>query len=563
MISDASALHALFAAEWDHEMEQSPTWASQLGDRRWNGRWDDVGLDAWERRDAHRRDLLRRMDAFDSDALAPDDRLHHDLFRREVGMAVEEHRHRAFLAPVTQLNGIQLADDLADALRFETAGDFEDWVERLRAFPAWMDQTVGLMREGLRARIVQPRFAMQRVPRQIAKQIVDDPAESPFFRPFRVFPDAVPGPERDRLRREASDAIRDGVVPAFRRFHAFFTSEYLPGCFDAPGVWQSPGGEAWYAFCVRKFTTTDLTPQEVHAIGLEAIRSIRAEMEAVLGRVGFRGSLAAFFRHLQEEPRFRYQTAEELLTDCRARAKRIDPVLVKAFRTLPRMPYGVEAVPAAAAPDTTGAYYREPAADGSRAGTFFVNLHRPESRLRHEMTALALHESVPGHHLQIALAMEREGLPAFRRYRGATAFIEGWALYAERLGRELGLYEDDFAEFGRLSYDMWRAVRLVVDTGLHALRWDRARAVDCFRESAGSADHEIQNEVDRYAVWPGQALAYKVGEMRIRELRARAERELGPRFDLRDFHDAILREGALPLDVLGRVVDGWIRGRRS
>jgi uncharacterized protein (DUF885 family) len=561
-VRDDKALHALFAREWEYTMEQSPTWASHLGDRRWNDRWNDTSLPAIERRHEHDVAVLAELRRMDRRKLPPPDQLNCDLFEWQYVSGIEGFQFREHLIPLTQREGIQLADELADALRFETEKDYGDWIARLRSFPVYMDQTIALMREGIRARMVLPKITARRIPAQIEKQVVVRAEESPFFKPFRKFPAALSGAVRSRLVSEGADAVSTAVIPAFRRFQTFFTGEYLPACYDDVGAWQMPDGTNYYAFCARHFTTTTLTPLEIHRIGLSEVARIRAEMEAVKKQAGFGGTLPEFFNFLRTDTRFQCATAAELLSEYRAMAKRIDPTLVKLFRTLPRTPYGVEPIPDNAAPDTTAAYYRQPAADGSRAGSYFVNTYRPETRYRWEMTALSLHEAVPGHHLQIALAMEQGELPPFRRHSETTAFVEGWALYAEHLGDELGLYGDPYARFGKLTYEMWRAVRLVVDTGIHQLHWSRDRAISFFRDNAPKGENDIVNEIDRYISWPGQALAYKIGELKIKELRSRAERELGAGFDVREFHDVVLLSGALPLAILEKRVDGWISGKK-
>jgi uncharacterized protein (DUF885 family) len=418
------------------------------------------------------------------------------------------------------------------------------------------------MREGIRARIVHAKIVMQRVPGQIEKQLVSNPEKSPFYKPFANIPKTLAA-DRDRLQAEARAVITQHVVPAYRAFHTFFVKEYLPACFDQVGCWQMPEGAARYAFEAKKFTTTSLTPREIHELGLKEVARIRAEMLAIKDKVGFKGDLPAFFQFLRTDAQFYYKTPQELLVGYHAMSRRIDPLLVKVFKTLPRMPYGVEAIPDKIAPDTTTAYYRPPASDGSRAGTYFVNLYRPETRPKWEMMALSLHEAVPGHHLQIALAQEQGELPNFRRYGGYTAFIEGWGLYSEFLGEELGLYADPYDKFGQLTYEMWRAVRLVVDTGIHSLKWDRQRAIDFFKANAPKQENDITNEIDRYISWPGQALAYKVGELKLKELRARAAKELGPKFDVREFHDIVLRNGAVPLEILERFVDQWMKEKQT
>jgi uncharacterized protein (DUF885 family) len=557
------SLYELFASEWDYRMEYNPTWASTLGDRRWNDRWPDVSLEAIACDHQHSLDVIGKLKSIDRSVLAPKNQLNYDLFQKDYEYGIEAHQYRWYLVPLNQRGGIQTANELVDALRFETAKDYEDWVTRLRAFPVYMDQTIALMREGIRERMVLPKVIMLRIPAQIDKQIVAEPAESPFYKPFRRFPSSLSEEEQRRLAAAASAAIKGEVVPAFRRFKQFFVGEYLPASFDQVGAWQMPNGEQMYAFLARRHTTTRMTPEEIHMTGLSEVQRIRADMEASKEKAGFKGSLGEFFQFLRTDPRFHYNTSDELLTAYRALAKRIDPNLVKVFSKLPRLPYGVEPIPEASAPDTTAAYYFAGAADGSRAGTYYVNLYKPEARPKWEMVALSLHESVPGHHLQIALAMEQGELPNFRRYGGYDAFVEGWGLYAESLGKEMGLYDDPYVDFGRLTYDMWRAVRLVVDTGMHVQRWDRQRAINYFMENAAKTELDVVNEIDRYIAWPGQALAYKIGQLKIKELRSRASEALGKDFDLREFHDVVLREGALPLDILERNVGAWIQRNRG
>ena len=552
----ARALHALFDEEWEHDLRDQPTWASGIGDRRFDDRWPDVSLAAYRERDAHDREVLAKIARLDHAGLTREDALSLDLFRYKYAHAVEGQRFPLHLLAINQRGGVQTADELALDLSFETAKHYADWNARLRGFPTYVKQTIELLAEGARIGMTHPKIAMQRVVPQIDAQIVSDPAKSRFLRPYEK---GAPIPERAALEAEARRLVADAIVPAFRELRAFFVEKYLPACKDDVGAWQLPDGAALYAYRVREETTTTMTPDDVHAVGLREVARVRGEMDRIKERAGFHGSLAEFFAFLRTDPRFFYASAAELLDAYRAIAKRIDPELVRAFRRLPRTPYGVTPIPDAVAPDTTTAYYREPAADGSRAGTYYVNLYKPEARPKWEMMALTMHEAVPGHHLQIALALEEQGIPKFRRHGWYNAYLEGWALYAESLGDELGLYDDPYAKFGQLTYEMWRAVRLVVDTGIHHLRWDRDRAIAFFRENAPKSELDIVNEIDRYITWPAQALAYKIGELRLKELRRRLGRELGARFDERAFHDAVLKQGPMPLDVLERVVGEELR----
>ena len=557
----AKALHELFASEWDYQMEQYPTWASRLGDRRWNDRWGDRSLDAIDKRHRHKLEVLTKLKAMNREAFSPSDRLNYDLFVKDYQDEVDGYRYRWYLIPLNQRGGIQTADELADTLRFETLKDFEDWLARLRALPAYMDQTIALMREGIKARIILPKIVLDRIPAQIDHQIVSDPKASPFYKPFTRYSTSIAEADRSRLSQEAEKTIAASLVPAFRRLKEFFLKDYLPAAWDQVGVWQLPQGEAMYGFFVGIETTTTMTPKEIHELGLSEVKRIRAEMQNIIDKLGFKGSFAEFAAFLRNDPQFYYKTPEELLVAYRALTRRIDPMLVKLFGTLPRTPYGVEPIPKNIAPDTTTAYYNSPSADGSRAGIYFVNLYKPETRPKYEMMALSLHEAVPGHHLQIALAMEQKGLPNFRRYGGYTAFVEGWGLYAESLGEEMGLYDDPYSKFGQLMYEVWRAARLVVDTGLHYMRWDRQKAIDFLSENTAKPELDVVNEIDRYIAMPGQALAYKIGQLKISALRAKAENRLGSKFDIRAFHDELLKDGTLPLDLLESKMDAWMESQ--
>lgn len=556
-------LYALFDSEWEWSLKESPTFASYLGDKRYNRLWEDTSLDAINKRHQHRIETLAKLKQIKRDDLSVSDRLNYDLFQKDYAESIDGFKFKSYLTPINQRGGIQTADELAEFLTFTTVKDYDDWLARLDAFPMLMEQTLTLMREGKKQNLMWARKVMERVPAQIDKQITADAESNPFYAPFKTFPKDIPEAEQTRLKREAQGAITSKIIPAYKKLKDYFASEYLPASYPDVGIWQRPDGGEYYAFLARSYTTTAMTPQQIHEKGLSEVARIRAEMEKIKTQVGFNGTLQEFFQYLRSDEKFFYKTPDELLNAYRALAKKIDPNLTKVFRTMPRAPYGVIPIPDKIAPDTTTAYYNSPAADGSRPGYYYVNLYKPEVRPKWEMMALSLHESVPGHHLQIALQQELGELPNFRKFGGFTAFIEGWGLYAESLGEDMGLYNDPYDKFGQLTYEMWRAVRLVVDTGMHFYKWDRQKAIDFFKDNAAKTEQDIVNEIDRYISDPGQALAYKIGELKIKELRARSKNELGDKFDLKEFHDVVLLSGALPLDLLEKNVDEWIAKKKA
>jgi uncharacterized protein (DUF885 family) len=559
----AAALHALFDREWEWEITQEPLWASYLGDRRFNDRWPDISATAIATRQSHRESVLKDLAAIPRDRLSSADRLNYDLFRHQYQMTVEGFQHRQHLIRTSTLDGVQGTEFLVDSLSFQTVKDFDDWLARLDAFPAFMDQNIALMREGMKTNVLLPKIIGERVRPQIAQLATQAPEESGYYRPFRTIPGSFSGAERERLAKAGLDRVRARVQPAFAKLLEFMDREYLPASYDGVGWWRTSSGLAGYRYFARYHTTTDLAPQEIHALGLKEVARIRAEMEAIKKQVGFTGTLEQFFTYMRTDPKFFYKTGGELLDGYRAVAKRIDPELIKISRKLPRTPYGVIQIPDAIAPMSPTAFANGGAPDGSRPAYFFANLYKPETRPKWEMMALTLHEAMPGHCLQISTAQELGDLPLFRRHAFFTAYVEGWGLYAESLGEDMGLYKDDpYSKFGQLTYEMWRAVRLVVDTGIHAMEWDRDRAIKYFMENAAKTENDVTTEIDRYISVPGQALAYKIGELKIKELRRKSEQALGEKFDLRDFNDVVLQSGALPLNILEDRVNEWLGEKR-
>ncbi|HVS00549.1 MAG TPA: DUF885 domain-containing protein [Thermoanaerobaculia bacterium] len=562
--NESERLAQLFDLYLGALFQASPEQATFIGAPGYNDRWTDRSLAEIEREQEVGRRLLAALQSFDRARLSPVERDSYDLLKYRVEELVEGFRFPSNWLAINQVGGVQqLIPRTIASMPADTVEHYEDILARLRGLPRVVDETVILLGKGLEAGVTPPRITLRDVPRQLEALAVEDPAKNPLAAAFQKIPESIPAPERERLRREAAEALTRQAVPAFRKLRDYITNTYLPGTRETIAMRDLPNGEAWYAFNVRQSTTTGLTPQQIHDIGLREVARIRAEMEALVPKTGFKGSFEEFVRFLRTDPRFFFDQPEDLVAAYRAIAKRADPELTRLFGRLPRLPYGVIPVPAYAEKSTTTAYYEGGSPATGRPGYYFVNTYDLKSRPKWEMEALTLHEAVPGHHLQIALAQEAEGLPEFRKHDEHTAFTEGWGLYAESLGEEMGFYQDPYSRFGQLTYQMWRAVRLVVDTGMHALGWSRDQAIEYFKANAPKTEHDIVVEVDRYLVWPGQALAYKIGELKIKELRALAQQELGPKFDVRAFHDQVLGRGSVPLAMLEVKVREWIAERKA
>jgi uncharacterized protein (DUF885 family) len=568
---EPAKLHALFDQEWQWILKEYPEFATGVGDNRYNDRLTDLSPSAMERRKAHERDLLRRLREIDRSRLTGQDVVSYDLSLAGAEQDVALQRFPAGKIPlggewltyyewmpVSQMGGVHIDIPALPRLApLRNTKDYDDFLARLAGVPKQIDEVIGLMRSGKAAGWMPPAVPMRKVLPQIEQQWVSDVKLSPLYKPFENFPEGVGAADRSRLMAGASKAILEAVIPALKELHKFIGETYLPACRQEIAASGLPGGSEYYRAQVRWLTTTDLSAQEIHQIGEREVARIRGAMDDVIKQTGFSGSLAEFLRVLRSDPRFARVPTADVLPGFRDIAKRVDPELPKLFAELPRTPYGIREIPAYRG--ETAAYYSPGASDGTRAGYFNANTLSVSTKPRHEMEALFLHEAVPGHHLQVARAQELSGLPEFRRNALYNAYVEGWALYAESLGEDLGLYKDPYSKFGRLNGEIHRACRLVVDTGMHALGWTRDRAIAYMKMNTGLSDTFIVAEIDRYIVWPGQALGYKLGELKIKELRAKASKALGSRFDIRKFHNALIDDGALPLDVLEGRIDVWIK----
>ncbi len=558
--SASEQLAQLFADEWEFRLQEDPLFATFVGDVRYNDRLPDVTAAAQDRNAGAQRGFLARLAEIDAQELSPPERINAAIFAQLKKVEIAEHQFGSYLIPITSRSGFHVEfPELPKHVPLRTTKDYENYVARLAAFRIYARQHADLMREGIRRGMVLPAVVLEGFEQPLVAIIVAQAADSPLFQPFAEFPNAVPAAERGRLREAGEEAISGSVVPGYRDFLEFMRREYVPAARGEIGASALPKGREFYRHRVRRFTTLDLTPEQIHETGQSEVRRIDQEMRAVIQKTGFKGDFPAFVDFLRTDPRFYVERPEQLLKEVSLVLKRMDGELPKLFGRLPRMPYGIREIPSYIAPRTTTAYYSPPSGDGTRAGYYYVNTYDLKSRPLYEIEALSLHEAVPGHHLQIALQQELEGLPDFRRFADFTAFVEGWGLYAERLGLECGFYRDPYSDFGRLSYEMWRACRLVVDSGMHYLGWSREQAIRFMAEHTALTIHNITTEVDRYISWPGQAVAYKTGELKFRELRRRAEEKLGDRFDVRQFHDVVLGSGAVPLSLLEENVERYTR----
>jgi uncharacterized protein (DUF885 family) len=558
-----SELNRLLAEEWEYTLRTQPELATHIGDNRYNNRLSDFSDQAIADDLEHSRQALRRFEAIDTTGFPEQEKLNQALMLRTLRDGIEEARFKNWEMPATQFGGIHLGyASLPFDSPFRSVKDYEDYLSRLRQIPRVLEQAMGHMRDGLREHLMPPKYLLEKVSAQ-AQQIADSPIDkSPFTEPLRKFPDPISETDRQRLRSSIETSVNKDVAPAYAKFAKFVRDEYAPHGRLVPGVWALSDGEARYRFAVRHQTTTDVTAEQIHELGLKSVAEIEGEMMKIARAQGFT-DLKSYNAHLKQDPEVHAKSGKQLLDLYTQYRDQMYEKLPQLFGRLPKNKLTVVPMESFRSADSVPADYSAGAGDGSRPGRINVNEYAPEKRLLLNVEAIAYHEGVPGHHLQFSIAQELTDLPPFRKYNlDVNAYTEGWAFYSERLGKEVGFYRDPYSDYGRLQNEMWRAVRWVVDTGVHSKHWSRQQMIDFFHEHTAMDDQNIETEVDRYIAWPAQALSYKMGQRKILELRERAQRELGTKFDLRAFHDAVLYQGPLPLDVLETKIDEWIVARK-
>jgi uncharacterized protein (DUF885 family) len=566
--AESKKLQQLFDGYFEEYLALHPLLATSIGDPRYNDRFEvSISPDWRARYERLQRDYLERIKGIEPGRLGPQDRISYEMFRSAREMEIEGLRFPGHLVPLNQFNStpstfVQLGSGSGQQ-PFKTVADYDAFLKRVDGLVAWTDQAIVNMREGVAKGYTLPRVLAERVLPQLESQVVARPEDSSFWGPIRTMPQDFAPADRERLTAAYRSMIETKIFPTYRRLHDFMRDDYLPKCRDTVGLGALPDGEAWYAYNVRKITTTDYTPGQIHSKGLAEVARIHDEMRKVMKQVGFEGGLDAFFDYMKTDPRFFYGDPAELVQGYVDIKSRVDPNLPRLFEILPKADYEVRAVEPFREKSASGGAYQAASEDGSRPGIFYANTYDMKSRPKWAMEALSLHEGNPGHHFQGSIQREQRGLPNFRRFGGYTAYSEGWALYAESLGKPLGMYQDPYQYYGMLEGELWRSIRLVVDTGLHAKGWTRQQVLDYMDANSAAGEARRVSEAERYMAIPGQAVAYKIGQLKIRELREKAERELGPRFDLRKFHTVVLANGALPLHVLQHEVDRWIASQRG
>jgi uncharacterized protein (DUF885 family) len=558
----SAALSGLFKEMWEDQLKHSPEFASSLGDRRYNDQLSDLSPRAVNDRLARGREYLTRLSAIDTTGLSEQERLSATLMERELIQEQEGARFKEWELPVNQFHGIHtdLPSEVVD-WPFDTVKDYDDYIARLHKIPGQIRQATENLMSGIDDGRVQPAYLMEKVLKQTEDLAGQAPEKSAFAEPLKKFPASVDAAARKRITTEMLGAIQDDVLPAYVRFAKFMSAVEIPAGRKEPGVWAMKDGDAYYAFCVKRSTTLDKTPAEIHQIGLDEVKRDEAEMLAIVKKLGY-ADIKSFSAAMAKDPKQHPTSKEDLLGRYRAYEAQMKPKLPELFGRLPKNSLEVVEMPEYLGSGQAAAWYAQGTADGARPGKVNINTYHWADRALAPIEAVAYHEGIPGHHLQISIAEELPGLPEFRKYEGYTAFVEGWALYSERLGKEIGFYQDPVSDYGRLEADIWRAIRLVVDTGVHSEHWTRQQMIDFFHEHSAIDETNVQAETDRYIAWPGQALGYKMGQMKILELRARAKQALGAKFDLKAFHDEVVDSGALPLDVLEMRVDAWIKASK-
>ena len=543
--------------QWEQNLKDSPIFASLLGNKNFNQDITSNSIQEFVKNKAKLKKDLINLNSFNYEKLNSDNKLNYKLKRISLNNSIEAAEYPSYYMSLNQRGGVQSYFETGDRLVYESKQDYEDWLIRLSKYADNISNTKTNIEEGLKKGYTQPQLVTSQVILQIDNILNSKIVDNPYLKIFLTADNSFfnEGEKEDLINR-ATLLIRSQIIPAYVDLNNFLKNTYLPNSRSSIGLNGVPGGDKWYEYAARYHTTTDLTPDEIHDIGLKEVLRIRKEMEQIITDLEWDGDFKSFLNYLRTSPRFYYDNPEDLLNAYLIMAKSIDPLLPKIFKVFPRAPYGVIPIPAESAPYTTTAYYNSPAK--GRPGYFYANLYKPESRPKYEIPVLTVHEAVPGHHFQISIAQELENVPTFRKYQSFTAFVEGWGLYSEELGEFMNLYDDPYDKFGQLTYDMWRAIRLVVDTGMHYKNWSRQEAIDLFVENTAKSKLDIENEVDRYIAWPGQALAYKIGQLKMLELRNKAEKELGDKYDIKDFHHELLKRGSLPLDILEDYINDWI-----